>query len=163
MAAFAERQSLPKIVLQSFGKTDATKLTHEMRTSLPCSTEVSNSAELIKDGNLDLQGQNKGMEICTATRVCNEMEKTLVSEHPNKESPTPSSAVTESDVQNNTMSSNTKDKQTTAAVEKVRKKRRKTDVVIDEALTNPDVFGPRQLRQRSPAVNGGATRGGSAN
>ncbi|KAB5539873.1 hypothetical protein PHYPO_G00094200 [Pangasianodon hypophthalmus] len=158
-----EKRSLPKIVLQSFGKTDAVKLTHDVRTSLPSSAEVSNSAQLLTDGNLDLQDQNKGLEKCDATRVSDEMEKTLVSGHSNKESPTPSSAVTESDVQNNTLSELEKDEQSSAAVVKVRKKRGKSEVVIEEALSNPDVLGPRQLRQRSPAVNGGATRGGSAN
>ncbi|MCJ8743742.1 hypothetical protein PDJAM_G00097680 [Pangasius djambal] len=158
-----EKRSLPKIVLQSFGKTDAVKLPHDVRTSLPSSAEVSSSAQLLTDGNLDLQDQNKGMEKCDATRVSNEMEKTLVSEHSNKESPTPSSAVTGSDVQNNTLSELEKDEQASAAVVKVRKRRRKSDVVIEQALSNPDVLGPRQLRKRSPAVNGGATRGGSAN
>lgn len=156
-SAFAEKRSLPKIVLQSFGKTDGVKLTQDIRTSPPSFTEVSNSAERLNDDALDLQNQNKGMEKCFATTAPNEKE------HVNKESPTPSSADTQSDVQTKTLSEMEKDKQASATVEKVRKKRRKCDVVIEEALSNPDILGPRQLRQRSPAVNGGATSGASAN
>lgn len=150
-------------MLQSFGKTDAVKFTHDIKTSLPSSTEAPNSAKMVMDDHLDLQDQNKGMENCTATKFTNEMEKTLRSEHSNKESPTPSSAVTESEVPKTTVSVSEKDKPTSAAVMKVRKKRAKPDAVIEEALSNPDVLGPRQLRQRFPAVNGGATRGSSAN
>ncbi|KAF4070757.1 hypothetical protein AMELA_G00277210, partial [Ameiurus melas] len=66
----SEKRSLPKIVLQSFGKTGAVNmLKYDTRTSLPSSTEVYNSTELLKDGNLDLQDHNKGMEKCDAARV----------------------------------------------------------------------------------------------
>lgn len=158
---FAEKRSLPKIVLQSFGKTDPLKLTHGIKTSSPSSAKLSNSDELLIDGHFDLQGQSEGMEKSTATRVCNEAEKTVASEPSDKESPAPSSALMKSDVQNNTVSKLEKNKQASAAVEKVRKKRRSSDVVIEKALSNPELLGPRQLRQRCPAVNAGASRGGS--
>lgn len=152
---FAEKRSLPKIVLQSFGKT------HDVKTSLPSSTKLSNSDELLIDGHFDLQGQSEGMEKSTATRVCDEVEESVPSEHSDKESPAPSSALTKSHVQNNTVSKLEKNKQASATVEKVRKKRRSSEVVIEKALSNPELLGPRQLRQRCPAVTGGASRGGS--
>ncbi|XP_053344957.1 MAX gene-associated protein isoform X1 [Clarias gariepinus] len=159
-----ENLSLPKIVLQSFSKTDAVKLTHDVRASLPSSTQVSNSAELLNAGDLELKDHNEKNEKSDAIRVCpNVIEKTLLSEHSNKGSPSSSSPVTESDVQKKSLSEVKKDEQTSAAMVKGRKKKVKYDVVIEEALSNPDVLGARQLRQRSPAVNGGATRGRSTN
>ncbi|XP_058235383.1 MAX gene-associated protein isoform X3 [Hemibagrus wyckioides] len=158
----AEKRSLPKIVLQSFGKTDTVKLTNDIRTSRSSSTEVFKSAELLTDGNLDPQVQNKEMEKGSATGASNVMEKSLVEEHSNTESPAPSSEVTGIDVQNKTLSK-LENKQASSAMVKVRKKRRQTEVVIEEALSNPDVLGPRKLRQRSPAVTGGATSGSAAN
>ncbi|KAK3542258.1 hypothetical protein QTP86_021449 [Hemibagrus guttatus] len=157
----AEKRSLPKIVLQSFGKTDGVKLTNDIKTSQPSSTEVSKSAELLTDGHLDPQVQNKEMEKCSAG-ASNVKEKSLVEEHSNKENPAPSSEVTGNDVQNKTLSK-LENEQASAAVVKVRKKRRQTEVVIEEALSNPDVLGPRKLRQRSPAVTGGATSRSTAN
>ncbi|KAF5908503.1 MAX gene-associated protein-like isoform X1 [Clarias magur] len=153
-----EKLSLPKIVLQFFSKTD----THDVRTSLPSSTQVPNSAELLNAGHLELKDHNEKKEKSDATRVSsNVMEKTLLSEHSNKDSPSSYSAVTECDVPNNNLSEVEKGEQPSAAVVKVRKKKVKHDVVIEEVLSNPDVLGARQLRQRSPAVNGGATRGRS--
>lgn len=163
MSAFAEKRSLPKIVLQSFSKTESVKLARDARPSQQSSTEVSN-AELLSDGAvLELQDDDKGLEKCDATKVSDGTEKTLVSEHANTDDPTPSSALTESDVQNNTMSKLEKDEQASAATVKVRKKRGRSEVVIEEALSSPDFFGPRQLRQRATAVNGRAAKGGSAN
>lgn len=162
MSAFAEEQSLPKIALQSFGKTDAVKHTYNTRTSEASSTEVSKSAKELMDGNLDLNVQTKEMEKCSATGASNVMEKTLVAENSNKESPAPSSEVTGNDVQNKTMSK-LENEQASAVVVKVRKKIGKNVVVIEETLSNPDVLGPRKLRQRPPAVTGGATRGRTAN
>lgn len=161
MFAFAEKRSLPKIVLQSFGKSDAVKLTNDIRTSQPSSAEASKSAELLTDGHLDPQVQNKEMEKGSATGASDVMEKSLVEEHSNTESPAPSSEVTD-DVQNKTLSKS-ENKQASSAVVRVRKKRRQTEVVIEEALSNPDALGPRKLRQRSPAVTGGATSGSTAN
>lgn len=163
LSAFTEKRSLPKIVLQSFSKTDTVKLTRDVRTSRQSSTEVSNSELLLDSAVLELQDDDKGLEKCDATRVSNGVEKTLVSEHSNKDSPSSPSAITESDVQNNTLSELEKDEQASAAVVKVSRKRRRSEVVIEEALSSPDVLGPRQLRQRSTSVNGGAGKGGSAN
>lgn len=139
-------------MLPSLGKTEAEKLTHDIETSLPSSTE------LLKNDCLDLQAQSEGMEKCSATRVSNEIKKTHVSEQP-----TQSSAVTEGDVQKKSFSKSEKDKPASAAVSKLKKKRGRSDVAIQLALSNPDIFGPRQLRQRSPAVNVGATIAHSAN
>ncbi|XP_046692639.1 MAX gene-associated protein isoform X2 [Silurus meridionalis] len=149
--------SLPKIVLQSFGNTDAVKLMHDIRTPRPSSTEVSDPAELIKDCNLDLQNQNKEAEKCNATRDANVLN-TPVSEHSNKESPILTSAIIESGVKTTSWELK-KDEQVSVAEVKVRRKKRaKCDVVIDEDLSNSEVLGPRQLRQRTPVV-GGATWG----
>lgn len=157
-SAFAEKQLLQKIVLQSFVKTDAVKLTHDVKTSLPGSTVVSSSADLLKGDHLDVQAQSEGMEKC----VSNEIKKTQVPEHVKKESPTPSSAVSDGNVQKRSFSESEMEKPASEAVKKL-KKRGKIDVVIEEALSNPDILGPRQLRQRSPAVSVEATIGHSAN
>ncbi|XP_060773758.1 uncharacterized protein magl isoform X4 [Neoarius graeffei] len=158
-----EKRSLPKIVLQSFSKTESVKLARDARPSQQSSTEVSNAEPLSDGAVLELQDDDKGLEKCDATKVSDGTEKTLVSEHANTDDPTPSSALTESDVQNNTMSKLEKDEQASAAAVKVRKKRGRSEVVIEEALSSPDFFGPRQLRQRATAVNGRAAKGGSAN
>ncbi|XP_060722458.1 MAX gene-associated protein [Tachysurus vachellii] len=154
-----EEQSLPKIALQSFGKTDAVQHTYKTRTSQASSTEVSKSAKQLMDGNLDLNVQTKEIEKCSATRTSCVMEKTLVTENSNKESPAPSSEVTGNDVQIKTLSKLENEQ----AVVKVRKKIGKNVVVIEETLSSPDVLGPRKLRQRPPAVTGGATRGRTTN
>ncbi|XP_027005297.2 uncharacterized protein magl isoform X2 [Tachysurus fulvidraco] len=157
-----DEQSLPKIALQSFGKTDAVKHTYKTRTSQASSTEVSKSAKELMDGNLDLNVQTKEMETCSATGASNVMEKTLVAENSNKESPAPSSEVTGNDVQNKTMFK-LENEQASAVVVKVRKKIGKNVVVIEETVSNPDALGPRKLRQRPPAVTGVAKRGRTAN
>ncbi|TSK58026.1 Mitogen-activated protein kinase-binding protein 1 [Bagarius yarrelli] len=109
-----EKRSLPKIVLQSFKKTDTVKLNTETKTSQSNSTEVSNTTELLKGDNSEQQSQNK----CHAAKESNHVEKTLVSKPSNKESLTPSSAVNEDDVKNDTLSELEKDEQISVPVVK---------------------------------------------
>lgn len=147
---------MPKIVLQSFGKTKTVK------TSRANSTEVHHSAKLLLDSHLNLQNQNNKKDECAAPKALNKMKKTQASEYLNKESPAQSSVVNRNDAQRNTLPE-LKDEQASKAVTKVRGKSGRSKEVIKEALSNPDILGPRQLRRRTPAVVGVATRGETAN
>ncbi|XP_035380677.1 MAX gene-associated protein isoform X2 [Electrophorus electricus] len=139
--------TLPKIVLQSFDKTHAVvKLMSAEHTPLPSSSQVTDYVDPPE------QGVEKG----NSSRCCEGMQGASLSKDSNKENPSSSLPDSENAVQNNTMSEQGglgKVKKASESLGNMKKKRSKRDVVIEDALSNPDALGPRQLRNRSLAIS----------
>ncbi|KAL7888261.1 hypothetical protein AOLI_G00032350 [Acnodon oligacanthus] len=153
--------TLPKIVLQSFAMADTVaklQLTGLEKTPLPSSPQASKSAVNSLDVTLDAQDEEAGRVMGDSLKICEETEKCLGSEKSTEENPSSSSPVNENCIQNITVTESEKDKPAAESLMKLRKKRAKRDVIIEDALSNPDVLGPRMLRNRSPAANRMSTR-----
>ncbi|XP_017538692.1 MAX gene-associated protein isoform X2 [Pygocentrus nattereri] len=153
--------TLPKIVLQSFAMADPVaklQLTSLEKTPLPSSPQASESAVNSLDVTLDAQDEEAGTETGDSVKICEETEKSLGSEESNEENPSSSPPVNKNCIQNITVTESEKDKPAAEGLVKLRKKRAKRDVIIEDALSNPDALGPRMLRNRSPATNRMSTR-----
>ncbi|XP_036437677.1 MAX gene-associated protein isoform X2 [Colossoma macropomum] len=140
--------TLPKIVLQSFGMADTVEklqLTGLEKTPLPSSPQASKAAVHSMDVTLDVQNEEAGTEMGDSLKICKETEKSLGSEESNEEIPSSSPPVIENCIQNITVTESEKDKPLAAGLVKLRKKRAKRDVIIEDALSNPDALGPRCL------------------
>ncbi|XP_066533267.1 MAX gene-associated protein isoform X2 [Hoplias malabaricus] len=155
--------SLPKIVLQSFGKADTVEkheLTSLVKTVEPKSPQASESADSL---DVTFDRQEAGTKSDDNKNICVAVEKLSGSEESNKEYPSASPPASKNPVQEISFSESEKKKSTPACVVKPRKKRAKNDAFLEDALSNLDILGPRMLRNRSPATNRMSTRSTPSN